>query len=86
MKIGRIIKMEVASRSHVVNPYYAEIIYYNPHAKDGEVKMKTRIPYQHSLDWTVGSNWEYHLPRVSKVYQEGKMTNKLFNQKLQHIK
>ena len=76
--------MSVASRSHVIKPYFVEITYYNPLAKKGEVKMKTRIPKEHSLDWTIGNNWEYHIERVMKVYPCDKFTHKLFNQKLKH--
>jgi len=64
---GDIIKMDVASRSHVTEPYYVFCEEYNPHAKEGEVKMVTSIPGRYKIKMYVGSNWEYHSPRMTKI-------------------
>lgn len=78
---GQILKMDVASRSHVSQPYYVEVLEYNPYAKDGEVKMVTNIPGKHSCKMIVGSNWEYHLPRMTVVGMKEKYGHLLNNQK-----
>ena len=62
---GQILKMAVASRSHVRHPYYVLVTYYNENAIIGEIKMTTTIPGEHSLNMIVGSNWEYHRPRMT---------------------
>lgn len=74
--------MGVGSRSHVTKPYYVVIKYYNPLAKDGEVKMTTCIPNRHSLDWVVGNNWDYHYNRILEVYPINSKIGLLFNQPL----
>lgn len=85
-KKGDIIKMAVASRSHVIAPYYVLILEYNANAKDGEIKMITEIPGKHSLQMVVGSNWEYHYPRMTKVGTLQTHAHLLLNQDLTHKK
>lgn len=81
---GCIIKMDVASRSHVFKPYYVECIYFNPNAKDGETIMETYIPGNHRLRMVVGSNWEYHKPRMTVIGNKIDFGHLLLNQDLKH--
>lgn len=64
-KEGQVIKMAVASRTHVIKPYYVEVLFYNEYAKEGEIKMTTNIPGEHECNMKVGNNWEYHYPRMT---------------------
>lgn len=61
---GMVVKMLPTTQSHERLPYYAKIIYYNAHAKKGEVIVTTSIPGRHKLDMIVGENWEYHKSRM----------------------
>lgn len=82
-KEGLILKMDVAFASHVKEPYYVEVIYFNPEAKaKGDKLMTTNIPGQHSLDMFIGRNWEYHYPRMTIVGEKKKFEHLLYNQKL----
>lgn len=67
---------------HTTKPYYVEVVFYNAEAKDGEVKMITRIPGEHSLDMKVGSNWEYHYKRMKIIGSKKQFKHLLHNQKL----
>lgn len=81
-KIGQVLKMSVANRSHVTQPYYVEVVEYYPNAEQGEVKMVTHIPGEHSCRMVVGSNWEYHQPRMTIVGDKKRFGYLLINQKL----
>lgn len=80
--VGQILKMKPASRSHVHWPYYVEVLFYNPDAKDGEIIMTTNIPGGHKLDIRMGVNWEYHYPRMKIVGVKEKVGKLLLNQNL----
>lgn len=80
--VGMILKMNVASRSHVSEPYYVEVIYYTTLSIHGKVKMITSIPGEHKLEMTVGSNWEYHYPRMEIIGHKSTYGHLLYNQKL----
>jgi hypothetical protein len=80
---GLIVRMNVASRSHVKRPYFVRIDFYNENATNaGETKMITSIPNEHSCKMTVNSNWEYHEPRMEIVGDEKEFGHLLYNQKL----
>lgn len=81
-RTGIILKVYPASRSHVKNPYYVEILYFNQYAKVGEIIMTTNIPGEHKLDMIVGSNWEYHYPRLEIIGYKTEFEYLLYNQEL----
>jgi len=65
---GDILKMDVASRSHVKDPYYVEVLYSNTTAERGEITLIVGIPGYNYFAMPV-AEWafEYHLPRMTKV-------------------
>ncbi len=72
--IGSIYKMQVASRSHVKNPYYVII------SNVGVDFIETDIPNHHSLKINYPSpEWEYHIPRMilmSNSYENMQLIHK----------
>lgn len=79
-EVGQIIKMSPGY--YTKNPYYVEVVYYNPTAKEGQVKMTTNIPGHHKLDMRIGNNWEYHYRRMTIVGDKSKHEHQLRNQDL----
>lgn len=64
---GAIIKMLPTIWSKVTEPYYVQVLFYDPNAAPGEVILKTDLPGEHSLEMIVGSNWEYHKRRMKVI-------------------
>lgn len=81
-EVGQILKMKPGPSSHVRSPYYVEILFYNPDAKQGEIIMTTNIPGLHKLDIKVGAMWDYHLPRMTIIGAKEKFGRLLINQPL----
>jgi|JI10StandDraft_1071094.scaffolds.fasta_scaffold05061_16 hypothetical protein len=81
---GAIIKMDVAERSHVTEPYYVECLFYNPNARHGEVIMITGIPGHHETEMTVGNSWDYHKPRMTVIGNKSDHGHLILNQKIYH--
>ena len=76
-KEGQIYKMKVASRSHVIEPYYVEII------EVGKDFITTNIPDAHSLKIDE-KNWDYHIPRMEFIGDKKEFGHLIYNQKLIH--
>lgn len=83
-EVGDIYKMTVASRSHVKEPYFVEII------EVGEGYIVTNIPGHHSLKISKSNtggtvnNWDYHIPRMIYVGKKADYDHLIKNQKLIH--
>lgn len=79
---GMVVKMNVGSRSHVTQPYYVLITFYDEKANmKGQLKMITTIPEQHSCRMIIGENWEYHLERMELMGDMASFGHLLYNQK-----
>lgn len=77
-KVGQIYKMHVAHASHVLNPYYVEIVEVGPDY------IVTNIPDKHSLRITKHSNWDYHIPRMVYMGMKATHGHLLLNQNIVH--
>lgn len=67
-KVGQVYKINVASRSHVTQPYYVEILEVNNSFIDkinSSYYIVTGIPSGHTLKITPDNNWDYHIPRMT---------------------
>lgn len=80
IKNGLVIKM--APGYHTRKPYYVEVLFFYPEAKEGQLKMITGIPGQHRLSMVVGSNWEYHHKRMEIIGMKSEFGHLLHNQSL----
>lgn len=67
---------------HTEKPYFVEVVFWNPNAKVGQIKMVTQIPGHNSCEMMVGSNWEYHRKRIMNIYYKPYHTHLLYNQDL----
>ena len=68
--IGDIYKMNVASRSHVLKPYYVII------KNVTDYYIETLVPGEHSLKIHINTfEWGYHIPRMERIigYKNGKI-------------
>ena len=72
--IGAIVKMKPGY--HTTKPYYVEVL----SVASGYVK--TSIPGEHELE-IVGSNYDYHIKRMTLVGDKSKYGHLLKNQKLE---
>ncbi len=77
--VGAIVRMSVAKRSHVVKPYYVEIL------KVSSDEIITNIPGEHKLSISKkNGNWEYQLSRMTIIGDKIKHGYLILNQKYLH--
>lgn len=74
--VGAIVRMGLASRSHVSSFYFVEILEVN------DDKIVTNIPGKHSLVISKDNNWDYHIPRMKYIGHKAQYGYLIMNQKL----